>query len=161
MLKRSEFKRKAPVRPAADPDRVRSTPTATPGAWRTPQPIAAPAAPVPKEAEAARPGKRAPTKAERSWMDAIVEHGCICCVLDGHAPRPTAVHHILRGGQRIGHLFTLPACDPGHHQGGSPLGLLSRHPYKAQWEAKYGTELELLALLQEKLGWPKTVVVQE
>lgn len=39
-MKRSGFKSKAPARPAADPDRVRTTPTATPGAWRAPQPIA-------------------------------------------------------------------------------------------------------------------------
>lgn len=151
-MKRSGFKSKAPARSPADPDRVRSTPTATPGAWRAPQPIAFVAAvTVPKEAEAARPGKRAPTKAERAWMDAIVEHGCICCVLDGHAPRPTAVHHILRGGQRIGHLHTIPLCDPGHHQGGQPLGLESRHPNKARFEARYGTEDQLLAMMRARL----------
>ena len=85
-MKRTGFKRKAPVQDSKDPDRVRSTPTATPGAWRAPKMVVAAPVAVPKEAEAARPGKRAPTKAEREWMDAIVEHGCICCVLDGHAP---------------------------------------------------------------------------
>lgn len=48
-MKRSGFKSKVPAREARDPDRVRSTPTATPGAWRAPLPIAAPAAPVVKE----------------------------------------------------------------------------------------------------------------
>jgi len=33
------------------------------------------------------------------------------------------------------------------------LGLVSRHPFKARFEAKYGTELELLAMLKQKLGF--------
>jgi hypothetical protein len=58
------------------------------------------------------------------------------------------VHHVLSGGRRIGHLSTLPLCDPGHHQGGQSLGMVSRHPWKAQFEAKYGTEQELLDRLR-------------
>ena len=104
----------------------------------------------------ARKGKRAPTVAEREWMDAIVEFGCVACWLDGHESRPPCVHHILRGGHRIGHLFTLPLCDPGHHQGGQPLGLISRHPDKTIFEARYGTEMYLLNYLQQKLGFAIT-----
>jgi hypothetical protein len=104
----------------------------------------------------ARKGKRAPTVEERRWLDAIVDHGCVACWLDGHESRPTAVHHILRGGHRIGHLFTLPLCEPGHHQGGQPLGLISRHPDKTIFEAHYGTETYLLNYLQRKLGFTIT-----
>jgi hypothetical protein len=102
----------------------------------------------------AKPGKRAPTVEEKRWMDAIVRFGCVACYLDGMESQPmrTAVHHILRGGQRIGHLFTLPLCDPGHHQNGQQYGLISRHPHKARFEAKYGAEIELLAMLKVKLG---------
>lgn len=103
--------------------------------------------PVPKGPKA-KPGKGAPTKDEAAWMSAIVAYGCIACRLDGHQPRPTAVHHILRGGVRMGHKYTLPLCDPGHHKEGGPLGLTSRHPYKPRFEAMYGTELALLAHLQ-------------
>lgn len=106
---------------------------------------------VPK-GEKARPGKGAPTKEERAWMDAITRLGCICCLLDGVEPRPTTVHHILRGGVRMGHLYSLPACDPGHHQGGQPLGLISRHPYKARFEERYGTEAQLLELVKRLVG---------
>lgn len=101
--------------------------------------------------EPTRPGKRTPTKDEREWMSAIVRYGCIACRIDGLPWRETAVHHILRGGQRLGHKFTLPLCDPGHHQGGEPLGLVSRHPWKARFEARYGYELDLLARLQATL----------
>jgi hypothetical protein len=102
---------------------------------------------VPKHVKA-RPGKRAPTVNEREWMDAIVEHGCIACWLDGHQPRPCCPHHIISGGRRLGHLFTIPLCDPGHHQNGAPLGLICRHPYKARFESRYGTEFALLKQLQ-------------
>ena len=105
------------------------------------------------KAQRAKPGKRPPTKEEARWMSAIVDHGCIACQLDGHEPRPTAVHHIKRGGLRIGHLFSLPLCDPGHHQNGQPLGLVSVHPFKARFEQIYSTELELLALLKVRLGF--------
>ena len=101
----------------------------------------------------ARLGKRTPTREEARWMDAIVGHGCIACRADGHEPRPTAVHHILRGGQRIGHLFTLGLCDPGHHQAGEQFGFVCRHPNKAAFERRYGTELELLAKLKVQLGF--------
>jgi hypothetical protein len=110
-----------------------------------------PAAPQPKDVKA-KPGKGAPNREEREWMDSLVAHGCICCILDGQQPRETAVHHILRGGRRMGHLYTIPLCDPGHHQGGQSLGMVSRHPWKARFEAKYGTELELLYLVQKRIS---------
>ena len=100
--------------------------------------------------EAAKPGKRAPTAVERAWMDWIVSVGCIACRLDGMPPRPTAVHHILRGGVRMGHMHTLPLCQPGHHMDGAPLGLISRHPWKQQFEQRYGTELQLLEILRKE-----------
>jgi hypothetical protein len=52
----------------------------------------------------------------------------------------------------MGHLFTLPLCDPGHHQNGAQFGIVSRHPWKAQFEARYGTEMDLLARLRAELG---------
>lgn len=100
--------------------------------------------------EAAKPGKRTPNAEERRWMDFIVSRGCIACWLDGMGHRPPAVHHILRGGVRMGHLHTLPLCDPGHHQNGRQFGMVSRHPDKAQFEQRYGTEKSLLEILQKE-----------
>jgi hypothetical protein len=106
---------------------------------------------VPKS-ERAKPGKGAPTKAEREWLDAITAYGCIACRLDGLGFRPAAVHHILRGGVRMGHMFTLPLCDPGHHQNGQQFGMVSRHPWKVQFEQKYGSEESLLQELRADIG---------
>lgn len=108
--------------------------------------------PVPK-GEKAKPGKRAPTVEERAWLDAIVSYGCVACRMDGRGFVPAAVHHILRGGRRMGHLFSLPLCDPGHHQGGQSLGLASRHPWKARFEQTYGSEDFLLRKLQTEIQW--------
>jgi hypothetical protein len=106
---------------------------------------------VPKDV-AARKGKRTPTVAERAWMDAITNLGCIACLIEGRERVPGAVHHILRGGHRIGHMHTICLCDPGHHQNGKAMGLISRHPWKAQFEARYGTEAELLELTKKIVG---------
>jgi len=94
---------------------------------------------------------KTPTKLEREWMNAAREYGCIACRIDGHF-RPAVIHHIVHANKRMGHLFTLPLCEPGHHQHGDQLDLISVHPWKKRFEAKYGTQLELLAKLKEELG---------
>lgn len=104
--------------------------------------------------EAARPGKRASTKREAEWMAAITAHGCIVCRRQGRGFVPAAVHHLLRGGQRIGHLHSIPLCDPGHHQGApAGSGEVSRHPNRTRFEAAYGTEAELLAAVRAAINW--------
>ncbi len=109
--------------------------------------------PIPKGVKA-KPGKGAPTVDERRWLDAIVAYGCVACRIDGFGVVPPAVHHILRGGMRMGHRFTLPLCDPGHHQGGEARGMVSRHPWKARFEAKYGGEDFLLRKIEAEIGLP-------
>lgn len=141
---------------ARKPPRVKIYDGANPSAARAPavriaDQRAHAVVPLLKEIKA-KTGKRTPTKAETAWMDWIVAYGCIACRLDGlTSPRP-AVHHMLRGGQRIGHLFTLPLCDPGHHQGGQAAGMVSRHPWKARFEQRYGSEDFLLRKLQAEMS---------
>lgn len=89
------------------------------------------------------------TKEEKAWVDAIVEIGCIACYVQGFPGTPAEVHHMLRGGRRIGHLFTLPLCSPGHHRNGDGVRKISRHPFKARFERTYGTELSLLEKSRE------------
>jgi hypothetical protein len=49
-MRRAGFKSRAPTAPARDPDRVRSTPTVTPGAWRAPEQVITGASRVQKAA---------------------------------------------------------------------------------------------------------------
>jgi hypothetical protein len=143
-MKRTGFRRPAYNPPAPPPPRPANAPTASMQARGDA------IVPMPK-GEGLRPGKRAPTREEREWMDAIVELGCVACWLERQPSRPTAVHHLLEGGVRRGHMSTIALCDPGHHQNGQPLGLVSRHPWKARFEARYGEEEALLALTRQRV----------
>ena len=104
--------------------------------------------------ELAKPGKGAPTVEEKKWLQAIVSFGCVACWLDGSPRREPEVHHILRGGVRMGHLYSLPLCSPGHHRNGQMVGMVSRHPWRRRFEARYATEQQLLNRLQTLLGFP-------
>jgi hypothetical protein len=94
---------------------------------------------------------KSPTKLEREWMDRAQAFGCVACWLDGDR-RHAAIHHICQGYRRLGHLYTIPLCDPGHHKDGRSMGFISVHEAKRSFVARYGTELELLARLQVELG---------
>ncbi len=91
------------------------------------------------------------TRSEQAWCDAITQIGCIVCLLFFAAPgTPGAVHHLLTGGRRIGHLWTICLCDPGHHQNAPARSVkVSRHPSKTRFEQAYGSEESLLAKTRE------------
>jgi len=80
--------------------------------------------------------KKAPTKAEREHLSKVASLGCLVC------QRPANVHHIrpigLGIGMRSSHYQTIPLCYD-HHQ-----GQFSIHNCKEQFEARYGTEHEML-----------------
>lgn len=101
------------------------------------------------------------TKAEREWMAAVSEIGCIVCLLQGRGYVPCAIHHLLTdGGRRIGHLSTIGLCDPGHHKGApADSGEVSRHPNKARFEAKYGSEEYLLDETRKRVEARRTLKV--
>lgn len=102
--------------------------------------------PVGARAKRMHQGKVKPTAEEQAWMDDIVQVGCICCRVWHNVITPAVVHHIIEGGRRKGHLFTIPLCDPGHHQNSPTKEKISRHPNKATFERQYGTEMDLLEL---------------
>ncbi|MBQ1764315.1 MAG: hypothetical protein IIZ92_15610 [Aquincola sp.] len=154
-MKRSGFKRPerkpAPRVPLLGRHQPKPRPVAEP--LRVSDGTARMVVPLPK-APRAKPGKRAPMKREAEWMTAITSYGCIVCRRQGRGFVPAAVHHLLRGGQRIGHLHSIPLCDPGHHQGATAgSGEVSRHPNKTRFEAAYGTEAELLAAVRAAINW--------
>jgi hypothetical protein len=93
-------------------------------------------------------GKK-PNKEEQKWFNAILDYGCVVCQQNG-IQTPAEIHHI-NGGSR--HLETLPLCFFHHRQGGNTEEYVSRHPWMSEWEDRYGEERELLAKLQDKLGF--------
>jgi hypothetical protein len=101
------------------------------------------------------PNGPAPTAEDKRWIRAILGFGCVACFLDGERDMPAALHHLVDGNRRIGHRFSLPLCDPGHHQNGGHRGLISLHPGRnPEFIAHYGTELSLLRRLERVLGVP-------
>ena len=75
-MKRAAFKPRAPQWAQRDPDRLRSMPTVTPGAFRAPEPVAiAPAAPITKEP---------PLRSEK-YRRAVASLPCAHCGIEGYS----------------------------------------------------------------------------
>ena len=76
MMRRTGFKPRAPQREARDPDRLRTMPTVTPGAFRAPQPVATtPVVQVPKDA---------PVRSE-AYRRAVASLPCAICGVPGYS----------------------------------------------------------------------------
>lgn len=86
------------------------------------------------------------TKAERQHLAKLANMPCIVC-----RAYPVQVHHILSGGRRIDHFHTLPLCFPHHQAGLNNDRIASRHPWKREFEKRYGKEMELLAKVRAQL----------
>jgi len=96
---------------------------------------------------------RPPTAAEARFMDQMGTLPCICCLKDGWENREISLHHVDGRTKEGAHFLVLPLCG-GHHQDGmgpNPT-LIAVHPYKARFEARYGTQMDLLAECMAMLG---------
>ena len=87
---------------------------------------------------------RNPTKAEKEWMGKVADMGCIICLNEHHVFSPAAIHHIDGKTKEGAHLRILPLCWLHHQSGRNDIECVSRHPHKAEFERRYGTENELL-----------------
>lgn len=64
-----------------------------------------------------RPGNRARTQEEQARFDAIKSGNCLACIqrgIDVSGQGLVEVHHITRGGVRIGHMATVGLCVWSH-----------------------------------------------
>jgi len=93
---------------------------------------------------------RRPTAEEKDHMDRVRELGCVICRQQGKGRRPCEIHHVYGKTKPGAHFYVLPLCFE-HHRMGSGKEPISRHPYKARFEQTYGTEEELLKLVDELL----------
>lgn len=109
-LKRTGFKSRAPTSISSDPDRVRATPTVTPGAFRVPVPLAS--------APAARLEKSAPVRSE-AYRRLVASLPCVACGIQGYSQ---AAHLPPEArGLKQSDLLAFPLCCarigvPGCHQ---------------------------------------------
>ena len=92
--------------------------------------------------------KKRPTVAEKKWMEAVSNYGCIACHQDG-LNVPAEIQHIRKHtgmGLRPSHTRILPLCRV-HHR----TGKISVHLGKEAFIKKYGTEEQLEKQLRERI----------
>ena len=90
------------------------------------------------------------TKAEQHHWNAISALGCIACLQDGIFNDHVSIHHCDGRTKPGAHMRVLALCGPHHQTGGELAPAI--HPFKARFEAKYGTQAELMAKTLELLG---------
>jgi hypothetical protein len=61
------------------------------------------------------------------------------------------MHHILKAGRRVDDFHTIPLCFIHHRSGENTPDYVSRHPWRKEFEKRYGSELDLYLELKEKL----------
>ena len=151
-MKRTGFKPRVPHREQRDPDRVRSVPTVTPGAFRVPGPVAS--------APAARVEKASPVRSE-AYRRAVATLPCAICGVAGHSQ---AAHANTGKGMGIKacDLTLFPACcdRPGvrgcHSQldQGALFTKAVRRELEPVWAADTRRKLLAMGL------WPKALPLQ-
>jgi len=90
----------------------------------------------------------------KQHLERVGSMGCIVCINEGRGPTPADVHHILdiKTNKRIDHYHTLPLCFSHHRAGINNRIAISRHNHLRAFEARYGTELELLTQVLKRLA---------
>ena len=84
-------------------------------------------------------------------MDSISQVGCIVCKLLYDAYTPAEIHHIDGKTKPGCHTLTIPLCYEHHREGSNNEMYVSRHPFKAEFVKRYGTEMYLLEKTKELL----------
>lgn len=104
---------------------------------------------------------KSPTKADRRRFDALKDMGCIASRLRGLGYVAPDIHHLVEGGRRLGHQYTIPLA-PWHNRGDLPeqcaneaeareiLGP-SMYRHKRDFVREFGTERQLLDIINEWL----------
>ena len=106
------------------------------------------------------------TKAESARIDKIKRAGCICCIARGFEPddgTEVEAHHLLSGGIRRGHRYTLGLC-LWHHKGRLIVEGWNHARHRLElgpsllegsvpFHAEFGTDDELLAANDALIGF--------
>lgn len=78
------------------------------------------------------------------WYRSLTGLGCIVCLNEFGVVSPPEMHHLLRAGRRIDDFHTIPLCLNHHRSGVNTEQYVSRHPWKKEFEKRYGKETDLL-----------------
>ena len=100
---------------------------------------------APKRKASLKSKERAVTAAEKLLWTRLAALGCVACKKDGNFNTHVSIHHVDGRTKPGCHQLVLPLC-AGHHQDGTgeDKTLIAVHPWKARFEARYGTQVELM-----------------
>jgi len=88
---------------------------------------------------------RNPTAEQKRFWDMLArEVGCIASRKDGFWEPRVSIHHIDGRTKPDAHWLVLPLSAGNHQDGTGAPGRIAVHPWKARFEARYGTQRELL-----------------
>ena len=89
------------------------------------------------------------TREER--YEFLIAIGCIVCRNEFGVRSDPCIHHIRsgQGKMRAPDHLTIPLCPPHHHGYGHGL---SFHDGPAEWQERYGEEVDLLTQVNELIG---------
>ena len=93
--------------------------------------------------------KKHKTKAEKQHLSKVASLGCMACRVIGYEDTPAELHHIRSGvgmGQRSDNYHAIPLCAQHHRHGPNAI-----HQSKVNFERDFGTELELLEMVNNEL----------
>jgi hypothetical protein len=79
-------------------------------------------------------------KEREQWFANLVELGCIVCLNEYGLKSPPDIHHIHKNSRRVSDLHTIPLCYYHHRAGLNNDTYASRHPWKKEFEKRYGSE---------------------
>nr|WP_314626871.1 Ref family recombination enhancement nuclease [uncultured Janthinobacterium sp.] len=101
---------------------------------------------APKRKAGLKSKERTVTAAEKLLWTRLAALGCVACKKDGNFNTHVSIHHVDGRTKPGCHQFVLPLC-AGHHQDGTgeDKTLIAVHPWKARFEARYGSQAELMA----------------
>lgn len=87
-------------------------------------------------------------------FELLAEMGCIVCLNHGLGASPAEIHH-LKGtgwssmGKKSSDRHTIPLCPIHHRTGGG--GHVGYHQSPAEFERRYGTQMDLLERVDRRL----------
>ncbi len=136
-MKRSGIQRKTAMSPGKG--LKQRTPSATTGVLRA----TASARKAPAVKSALKTKQLAVTAGEKKLWDQLAQLGCVACMKDGHFNPHVSIHHVDGRTKPGCHQRVLPLCGPHHQDDGS--GAIAIHPWKARFEARYGSQAVLMA----------------
>jgi hypothetical protein len=114
---------------------------------------------------------KSPTKAERARFENMLRLGCVACAFLELWSPADEVHHLILGGRRMGHDYTIPLCR-GHHRGQwrweQMIAILAPKRIsiasgRRRWNSAYPTERQLWERVQDRLhlskDWPESKIL--